>query len=104
MEDLKQKSTLQESQVFELLFNLATVDNLPTDLRAAYERSLKRYEEEERIEEEHQRKMKEVAEEALNRGRREISLEIARQFKSDGFPVAIIARNTGLSPEEVDQL
>ena len=39
-----------------------------------------------------------------NRGRAEEKLAIAKSFKDDGVPLNIIAKNTGLTLEEVDEL
>ncbi len=40
----------------------------------------------------------------IEKGRAEGILEIAKNFKADGIPVQVIARNTGLSIEEIGEL
>ena len=40
----------------------------------------------------------------MEKGKQEQSVQIARNLKSDGIPNEIIAKNTGLSIEEVEML
>ena len=43
-------------------------------------------------------------EEGREEGRAAEKIEIARNFKNDGIPVAVIAKNTGLTEEEIEKL
>ena len=43
-------------------------------------------------------------EEGIAKGRAENAIEMARKFKEDGIDPAIIAKNSGLSIEEVEAL
>ena len=47
---------------------------------------------------------KEGREEGIAKGRAENAIEMARKFKEDGIDPAIIAKNSGLSIEEVEAL
>ena len=47
---------------------------------------------------------KEGREEGIAKGRKENAIEMARKFKEDGIDHSIIAKNSGLSIEEVEAL
>ena len=50
------------------------------------------------------RGMERGMEKGLEKGRREQAIQIARNFKSDGIPHEVIAKNTGLSIEQIEKL
>lgn len=84
--------TLKE-QVFKHLSHLAAVANLSPENRLAYDRAVDRYNVDRLVEKE---TIREAKEEGIK--------EVARKFKKDGFPADVIARNTGLSIQEIEQL
>ena len=48
--------------------------------------------------------VKEKAERAYEEGAAQKEREIAKKFKESGIPIDVIAKNTGLTPEEVAEL
>jgi predicted transposase/invertase (TIGR01784 family) len=91
-----QPQTLQE-EIFQQLFTIAEIANFSREEQNAYENSLKYY-----------RDLKNVVdtsrEVGREEGREEERQEIALNLLRDEVPVAVIARCTGLSIEEVQQL
>mgnify|MGYP006387184165 CR=1 FL=1 len=51
-----------------------------------------------------ERGLKEGLEKGRQEGRQEQAIQIARNFKSDGIPHEVIAKNTGLSIEQIEKL
>ncbi|MDY4550422.1 MAG: hypothetical protein SPD54_01135, partial [Parabacteroides sp.] len=97
------------NQLFQRMKEIASLSNLSADQMIAYHRSMmedyayydtinttfKRGEAKGR---------KEGREEGIAKGRAENAIEMARKFKEDGIDPAIIAKNSGLSIEEVEAL
>ncbi|NOT62276.1 MAG: PD-(D/E)XK nuclease family transposase [Acidobacteria bacterium] len=87
---------LQE-RIFAKLFEIAEVGNFTREELAEYENSLKNY-----------RDLKNVIDTAVDDAkvieRRASMHDVARRGLADGFPLAAIARLTGLSEEEIEAL
>lgn len=47
---------------------------------------------------------KEGIEKGMEKGREEVRIEIAQKLKANGIPTEIIARTTGLNPDEISAL
>ena len=100
-------------EVFIKGFEIARIANFTQDQLNEYERSLKTYRdlkgsmdtarEEGRAEGLEEGRV-EGREEGREEGRVEEKISIARAMKSDGIPVANIAKFTGLSSEDIDKL
>lgn len=96
----KMPDNLKE-QVFQRLEQLAAVVNLSEENRIAYDRALDRYRVNSIVE-------ADVREEGRKEGRQEGEakerIKNARAMKAEGIPAAVIARITGLSLEEIEEL
>lgn len=96
----KMPDNLKE-QVFQRLEQLASVANLSEENRIAYDRALDRYRVNSIVE-------ADVREEGRKEGRQEGEakerIKNARAMKAEGIPAAVIARITGLSLEEIEEL
>jgi predicted transposase/invertase (TIGR01784 family) len=92
----KRPQTLQD-RVFQKLFEAAEIAKFTPDEKNNYEESLKYY-----------RDLKNVVDTSFDEGKAEGILEgkanIARQMKSEGEPIDKIARFTGLSKKEIEDL
>ena len=113
---LKRPAALQE-RIFKRLFDEAEIASYSPDERREYEESVKEYRDyintidtahEKGWKEGHKEGMAEGMEKGLAEGRAEgrgeRNMEIAREMKSDGVAIEVIARYTGLTPEELRSL
>lgn len=113
---LKRPAALQE-RIFKRLFDEAEIASYSPDERREYEESVKEYRDyintidtahEKGWKEGHKEGMAEGMEKGLAEGRAEgrgeRNMEIAREMKSDGVAIDVIARYTGLTPEELRSL
>ena len=103
----------QNRALFERMKEIASLSNLSADQMIAYHRSMmedyayydtinttfKKGEAKGRKE-----GREEGIAEGIAKGRAENAIEMARKFKEDGIDPAIIAKNSGLSIEEVEAL
>ena len=101
------------NQLFQRMKEIASLSNLSADQMIAYHRSMmedyayydtinttfKKGEAKGRKE-----GREEGIAEGIAKGRAENAIEMARKFKEDGIDPAIIAKNSGLSIEEVEAL
>lgn len=92
----KMPDNLKE-QVFQRLEQLASVANLSEENRIAYDRALDRYRVNSIVE-------ADVREEGRQEGEAKERIKNARAMKAEGIPAAVIARITGLSLEEIEEL
>lgn len=104
MEDQNRKPDTPKDPEREHIARLAAKAHLSLADRIAYDRAVDRYNVNRLVEKGRVQELKEAEEKALERGRNDKRLEIARKFKKDGFPADVIARNTGLSIQEIEQL
>lgn len=93
LEDFQSIPAIFIDEVFEEAFEKAELANLPKADLYRYENSLKVY-----------RDLKGVIDTAFEEGKTEGKMETAKQLKAFGVEIGIIARSTGLSEEEVNQL
>ncbi len=82
-----------KEQVFKHLDQLAAVANLSEENRIAYDKAVDRYRVSRIVEED-------IREEGIKKGK----IETAIQMKNDGMPLSTIAKYTGLSIKEIEQL
>jgi len=90
---LQERPAKLQERVFNRLFEAAEIAKFTPSEREAYEESLKYY-----------RDIKNVVDTAIEKGRVEERIEIARQMKQENFPIEQITRITGLSAEEIAEL
>lgn len=98
-----------KEQVFKHLAKLAAVANLSEENRIAYDKALDRYMVDRIVEEDIRREateegMKEGIKEGIKEGKKKQQVEIAMEMKKDGVPFSTIAKYTGLTLEEIEQL
>lgn len=102
-----------KDQVFEHLARLAAVANLSEENRIAYDKALDRYRVSEIVNEDIRKEgikeglekgIKEGKKEGLKEGQKKMQLEIALQMKNSGMAADMIAKFTGLSVQEVENL
>ena len=86
-----------KDRVFTKLFDAAEIAKFDKAEYEAYEESLKALRDWKNVLETAEKKAREE-------GRMERTLEMARQLKSAGVPIDVIARCSGLSEEEINQL
>lgn len=86
-----------QQRVFKRLFEAAEVAKFTPTQMAEYEESLKHYRDIFNVVATAERK-------AEAKGERKKAMEIARNLKNAGFDINIIAANTGLSVEEINEL
>ena len=101
METLKKLPFKARKAVFEKLEKIVDIASLSKEEREKYDESIKIYRDHLAVEAYSEQKGRR---EGLKEGRREEKIEIARNFKADGIPVNVIAKNTGLSAAEIEQL
>jgi predicted transposase/invertase (TIGR01784 family) len=94
LQDIPQK--LQE-KIFEKLFNQAEVAKLNPEEMRTYDESLKIYWDNYSV-------IETAKHEGREQGRQEERLEIGREMKQAGEPVEKIAKFTGLSKEQIEDL
>ena len=101
MSHLDKVPAVLNKRVFQKVFKIAEVSNLTKEEKAMYDSNLKaKWDYENSI-----AYAEEKAEErGIEKGRHEEALDIARKMKTDGIPVAQIAKFTTLSIEEIEKL
>lgn len=108
---LERPAALQE-RVFTRLFEAASIARFTPKQLREYEDSVKAYRDIvnavdtariEGREEGREEGLKEGLEKGLKKGERKKQLEIARQMKSDGIPMDIILKYTGLSEKDMEE-
>jgi predicted transposase/invertase (TIGR01784 family) len=87
---------LQE-KIFEKLFNQAEVAKLSPEEMRTYDESLKIYWDNYSV-------IQTAKHEGREEGRQEERFELAKEMKKEGLPVVQIARITGLSKEQIENL
>ena len=87
--------------MFTKLFDAAEIAKFDKAEYEAYEESLKVLRDWKNVLETAEKKARE---EGRTEGRMERTLEMVRQMKSAGVPIDVIARCSGLSEEEINQL
>jgi len=97
MSRMKKMPLYLRKPIFEKLFNIAEYSNLTKEEKIMYDSSLKRKWDNENA-------LDYAIREAKRQGRYEEAIEIARELKKEGMPVAQIARFTKLSEEEIEDL
>ena len=97
MEILERLPKSARNTIFEKLAQVTDVAALTEKERFDYDIALKRYRDTMAV-------MKGQKQEGFQQGSQQRSLEIARNFKHDGIPLDIIARNTGLPVEDIEKL
>ena len=103
----------QNRALFERMKEIASLSNLSADQMIAYHRSMMEdYAYYDTINttfkkgeaKGHKEGREEGIAEGIAKGRAENAIEMARKFKEDGIDPAIIAKNSGLSIEEIEAL
>jgi predicted transposase/invertase (TIGR01784 family) len=97
LSELQDRPQQLQDRIFQKLFDTAEIAKFTAEERVAYEESLKYY-----------RDIKNVVdtsrEEGIEEGKEERTLEIARELKKNGIPIDMIAKSTGLSKKEIEEL
>ena len=102
-----------KEQVFKHLDQLAAVANLSEENRIAYDKAVDRYRVSQIVEEDIRREateegmkegIKEGLKEGLKEGMKKKQIETAIEMKNDGMPSSTIAKYTGLSINEIEEL
>lgn len=86
-----------QEEEFVKFFELGRIAAFTDHERRAYEASLKDARD-------RNNQLRYAEEQAEARGEAKKTFELAKAFKADGIPVAIIAKNTGLTQEEIEKL
>ena len=86
-----------KNSVFKKLAEIGELSSLTYEERLKYDDALKRYRDTLAV-------MEGQKQEGFREGMEKGKAEIARNFKNDGIPLDVIARNTGLSIEEIEKL
>ena len=93
LSQLQDRPEALQERVFEKLFQAAEIAKFSKEERTQYEKSIKYY-----------RDIKNVVDTSHEEGREEERIEVARRGVSEGYPIEMIAKMTGLSEEEVKKL
>ena len=101
MKDWKRMPDALKEQVFKHLEQLAAVANLSEENRIAYDKAVDRFLLSRIVEEDIRR---EATEEGRKKGMEEEKEKTALEMKKDGMPFSTIAKYTGLSIKEIEQL
>ena len=109
METLQRLPFKARNAVFQKLEEIVDIASLTREERMMYDESLKVYRDnlavqEFSIREGMEKGMEKGLKEGMKKGKAERSVEIARNLKAEGIPAGIIAKTTGLSPEEIGNL
>ena len=109
METLQRLPFKARNAVFQKLEEIVDIASLTREERMMYDESLKVYRDnlavqEFSIREGMEKGMEKGLKEGMKKGKAERSVEIARSLKAEGIPAGIIAKTTGLSPEEIGNL
>ena len=86
-----------KNPVFKKLAEIGELSSLTYEERLKYDDVLKRYRDTLAV-------MEGQKQEGFREGMEKGKAEIARNLKNDGIPLDVIARNTGLSIEEIEKL
>ena len=97
MDILERMPWLAKDAVFQRLASIAEVAALSKEERWQYEESLRKYRDTISV-------MEGQYQEGMEKGRTEERIEIAKNLKKMGLPVADIMKGTGLSRKEIDSL
>ena len=89
---LERPAALQE-KVFTMLFEAAEIARFTPEERWAYEESVKNF-----------RDNKNTVDTSYMKGETNRSIEIAKNLKGLGIDIDIIAKGTGLTPEQIEKL
>lgn len=97
-----------KEHVFKHLDRLDAVANLSEENRIAYDKAVDRYRVSQIVEEDIRREateegMKKGLEKGMKKGIKKKQIETALKMKSDGMPIATIAKYTELSIEEIEK-
>ena len=104
-EVIKDLTYLNSEQLFTKLFEAAEIAKFSKQQYDEYEESLKAYRDwQNTIETAKMKSREEGRVEGIEVGRRLERIEMARKFKASGIPADIIAKNTGLSENEISEL
>ncbi|MBR5350856.1 MAG: hypothetical protein IK124_06450, partial [Prevotella sp.] len=102
-----------KNSVFKKVAEIGELSSLTYEERLKYDDALKRYrdtlavmegQKQEGFREGMEKGMEKGIEKGIEKGMEKGKAEIARNFKNDGIPLDVIARNTGLSIEEIETL
>ncbi len=94
-----------KNSVFKKLAEIGELSSLTYEERLKYDDALKRYRDTIAVMEgQKQEGFREGMEKGIEKGIEKGKAEIARNLKNDGIPLDVIARNTGLSIEEIEKL
>ena len=98
-----------KNSVFKKVAEIGELSSLTYEERLKYDDALKRYRDtlavmEGQKQEGFREGMEKGIEKGIEKGMEKGKAEIARNFKNDGIPLDVIARNTGLSVEEIEEL
>ncbi len=94
-----------KNSVFKKVAEIGELSSLTYEERLKYDDVLKRYRDTLAVMEgQKQEGFREGMEKGIEKGMEKGKAEIARNFKNDGIPLDVIARNTGLSIEEIEKL
>ena len=105
MSHLDKVPAVLNKRVFQKVFKIAEVSKLTKEEKAMYDSNLKaKWDYENSIAYAKEVAAEEGLKEGIEKGRREEALDIAREMKKEGLPVAQIVKFTKLSAEEVENL
>ena len=105
MEVLKRMPWLAQDAVFQKLASIADVASLTQQERIAYDENLRIYRDNIAVfEGQYLEGLEKGLEKGEAKGRAEAMMENARRMKADGMTSALIAKYTGLSVDEIEQL
>jgi predicted transposase/invertase (TIGR01784 family) len=90
-----------EERIFDKVFKTAEIAKFNKKERGAYEDSLKQYRDIKNVVDTAKEEGKEIGKEI---GKQERSIEIARNFLTSGLSIEIVAKNTNLSIEKVQEI
>jgi predicted transposase/invertase (TIGR01784 family) len=91
--------------IFEKLFSIAEYTNLTKEEKTMYDSSLKyKWDNKNVIDYARQEGMEKGMVKGIEKGKREEALDIAREMKMEGLPLAQISKFTKLSAEEIEKL
>jgi predicted transposase/invertase (TIGR01784 family) len=109
MEVLTRMPWLAQDAVFQRLASIAEVASLSKEERRSYDESLKAYRDTVSVMEGQYQNgltdgMRRGIQQGIQQGAKDANIENARRMKADGMPLELIAKYTGLAPEEIAPL
>ena len=109
MEFLEERPVELQQEIFQKLFTAANIATMSKEEFKEYQQEMKTERDINSIKwtaemRGMERGMEKGMKEGLKKGRQEQAIQIARNFKSDGIPYEVIAKNTGLSIEQIEKL